>query len=339
MSEGSRRHPLERRTFLKMGALGVAAGAAGCASGPSQPDVSPPAAPPQPGSGGAGGGGGGGGGGAQSAGPPPVGDLVDPPRATENWQEPWVWRPDAWPGSPLELNVVQNQSPGASSGPGNPTATLFSYNGVPLGPTVRVRSDGSVRFRIRNHLGLNEQMSHLGPSPDPFEMPRDTDQAVCDLAEADRIEGSPDQLPICLPFFYPERLLEVISPVTRPGWQLKGHLNGQHRTHNTNLHTHGLHVPPDTNPDGSHSDNVLLRIIPRADMEARLASGDPELAELDEFEHVAELDYHIQLPIPGPDGPTGTTPIPTERPTTRSPAAWRAFSSWKATWTKPSTGP
>ncbi len=172
-----------------------------------------------------------------------------------------------------------------------------------MGPTVRVRSDGTVRFKVRNHLGLNEQMSHLGPSPDPLEMPRDTHDEVCRRAEADRTPGSPDELPICLPFFYPERLLEVISPETRPGWRLKGHLNGQHRTHTTNLHTHGLHVPPQRNPDGSHSDNVLLRILPRADMEARLASGDPELVELGEEEHVAELDYHIQLPIPGPDGP------------------------------------
>jgi hypothetical protein len=35
----------------------------------------------------------------------------------------------------------------------------------------------------------------------------------------------------------------------------------------TNIHTHGLHVNPGPNGDGTHSDNIFLRVIPTADAE------------------------------------------------------------------------
>ncbi len=297
---------IQRRDFLKLGTLGAAVSLSGCRVA-ADPDMEP--IPPAPGPQGGPGSGGGPGGGPGSGPRPEVGDLVDPTQAgAETWQEPWVWRPADWPDSPLVLNVTRNQSPGSSPSPGNPTPAIFNYNGSSLGPTVRVRGDGEVRFKIRNLLGLNEQISHLGPSPDPVDMPLLVDEAVCRLVEAERPGGDPDNPSPCNPFAYPEQLLQVIQPETRPGWAIKGHLNGQHRAHHTNLHTHGLHVAPGRNPDGSHSDNVFLRIIPRADMAARLASGDPDLAELDENEHVGELDYRIRLSLPtdGSAHPPGT---------------------------------
>jgi FtsP/CotA-like multicopper oxidase with cupredoxin domain len=242
---------------------------------------------------------------------PSVGELIDPSRiGAETWQEPWIWRPDEWPDGQLVLNVTRHQNPGNSPSPGNPAPAIFSYNGRPFGPTIRVRGDGVVKLKVRNMLGLNEQIVHVGPSPDPVDMPLDTDREVCRLREAELPDGDPENPRGCNPFVYPELLLEVIDPEVRPSWSLKGHVNGQHAAHTTNLHTHGLHVAPQSNPDGTHSDNVLLRIIPKADMEARLASADPDLAEPAEHEHVGELDYEIQLRVPAEGGgaphPPGT---------------------------------
>ncbi len=295
---------LVRRDFLKLGALGAAASLSGCAV-PMQPSPGPPdpadTSPPPAGSAA------GGTAGTQAgAGAPPVGDLVEPSRVpAETWQEPWVWRPEDWPDGQLVLNVTRHQSPGASPSPGNPAPAIFSYNGTSPGPTIRVRGDGVVKIKVRNLLGLNEQMTHVGPSPDPVDMPLGTDREVCRLVETQLPDGDPENPRDCNPFLFPELLLEVIDPEVRPGWSLKGHVNGQHATHTTNLHTHGLHVAPVRNPDGTHSDNVLLRIIPQADRSARLASGDPDLQELAPYEHVGELDYQIQLALPdaGDDHP------------------------------------
>ncbi|MDQ3657868.1 MAG: hypothetical protein M3457_22685, partial [Chloroflexota bacterium] len=59
---------------------------------------------------------------------------VIPAAAVETWDEPWVWRPSDWPGQQLELNVVENENPGATVGFGNPNAVLFSYNAATPGP-------------------------------------------------------------------------------------------------------------------------------------------------------------------------------------------------------------
>lgn len=63
-----------------------------------------------------------------------------------------------------------------------------------------------------------------------------------------------------------------------------------HAVHVTNLHTHGLHVRPGLNPDGSVSDNIILRIMPQADFRAREASG-PECRFLRVNEQVGEANY------------------------------------------------
>ena len=277
---------LPRREFIKLGASGVALTLTACASVPAEKTeagaaVEAPAPTPTP---------------APAAVPEP-GNIVDPEQLLfENWQEPWVWRPEKWPGEPLELNVVANQSPGNSPSPGNPTPSLFSYNGASPGPTVRVRADGEVRFRVRNTLGLDEQQTPVGPYPDPVDIAPDTRSAVCSLVEAQVRGGDPENPQDCPPFIFPEQVHQVLTNADlRPGWSLKGHINGVHGTHVTNLHTHGLHVFPQTNPDGTCSDDVHLRILSQPNWTARQASGDGDLAELAHHEHVGRLDYKMQL--------------------------------------------
>ena len=258
-----------RREFLKFGATGVIAGLAGCAIPTGKKT------------------------GAVLS---ELEGLADPlMMRAATWQEPWVWRPELWPASSLGLNTVENQNPGPSPSPGNPTPSLFSYNGTSPGPTIRVRNDGELRIKLRNMLGQNKAQVTVGPAPDPADLPPDVNTAVCSLVEAQVRGGDPESPRDCNPFFFPEQLDEIINPEKRPSWNMKGHANGQHSARTTNLHTHGLHVFPQNNPDGSHSDNVLLRIIPRADWKARLAAEGPGSRPLGEFEHVGELDYKLQL--------------------------------------------
>ena len=258
----------QRRDILKLAATGLAASFGGCAPAVFRlPDSAPV-----------------------------VGGLVDPLRLqTETWQEPWIWRPEQWPGNPLELTVVRRQNPGMSASPGNPAPSLFSFNGASPGPTVRVRNDGEVLFKVRNTLGLNEGNTIAGPAPDPVDMTPTVERAVCSLAEEQVRGGDPSNPRGCNPFFFPEQTVRVIQPQTIPSWAISGHMNGLHSTHVTNLHTHGLHVFPNVNPDGTHSDDVHLRILPKADWEKRLASDRTNLHSLGHNEHVGQLDYKMLL--------------------------------------------
>jgi FtsP/CotA-like multicopper oxidase with cupredoxin domain len=281
-----RGHALQRREILKMGAGGLALTLGGCATSP-QGEGAAPAGPRAAAD-------------ETAAGlplPPQPGDLVDPAiLEVESWQEPWVWRPERWPDDALELNVVANQNPGQSPSPGNPAPSLFSYNGSSPGPTVRVQNDGEVRFRVRNTLGLDMFSTPIGPYPDPIDITPGTRRKVCSLVESQVRGGDPDNPEDCAPFIYPEQVQQVLANAKlRPGWAIKDHINGVHGTHVTNLHTHGLHVFPNTNPDGSHSDDVHLRITSQANWQARQESKDPHLATLAHHEHVGQLDYKMQL--------------------------------------------
>ena len=287
-SDSDNNKKIERREFIKLGASGVAVTVAGCAtSGGTDPalvDENVEAVPTT------------GRKGAQENPIPEVGELVDPAMmGSETWQDPWLWRPEAWPDSNLDLNVIRNQNPGRSPSPGNPAGTLFSFNGVSPGPTIRVKSDGDLRVRVRNTLGLNEGQTQVGPAPDPFEFPPELEDTICALVTEQIGAEDPDNPLDCTAQIYPEQVVAVTKPELRPGWSFKGHANGVHAAHTTNLHTHGLHVFPQKNPDGSHSDNVLLRILPNADWEARQASDDEDLHTLREHEHVGQLEYKLQL--------------------------------------------
>lgn len=290
-NEESKKSVIERRAFLKLGASGVAATLTGCVTTQetSEPDrlAESPGVIPASGQSQAGSGAG------KNQNVPAVGNVVDPASlSSESWQEPWLWRPERWGDSPLELNVVEYQNPGDSPSTGNQSASLFSYGGASPGPTVRVRSDGTIRFRVRNHLGQNLQNTPVGPAPDPIEFAPAVRERIKALIKEQVPDIDPNFPDSILTFFFPEQVFQVVPVKLLPGWNLGGHVNGQHGAHTTNLHTHGLHVEPQRNADGSHSDNLFLRIIPQADWTARQAAGKAQLAH---NEYVGELEYKMEL--------------------------------------------
>jgi hypothetical protein len=104
-----------------------------------------------------------------------------------------------------------------------------------------------------------------------------------------------DEPPPCVAFFHPEEFQKVAPGRTRAGHLGGEAVNGQHGAHVTNLHTHGLHTEPGRNPDGSAGDDVMLRIIPRADWEARQREADQEARRLYPDERLAEADFEHRL--------------------------------------------
>ncbi len=207
-------------------------------------------------------------------------DPIATATVTETWSEPWVWRPADWPGQQLELNIVENENPGPIVGFGNPGAVLFSYNGATPGPTVRMRGDETLLVRLRNLLGPNMGMTYVGPFPDLGVLPN--------WVTADQVTAKAEQV-----------------GSARNDFCLGEHTNGLHSAHDTNLHSHGLHVRPGRNPDGTHSDNVILRVIDPADLEMREAEAespncqwlrDPEQTTfLSDDETTGFADYELRI--------------------------------------------
>ncbi len=276
-----------RRAFIQLGLFGIFGSLAACSgTGRSQnPVIAAISEPPVPDRG------------LSEVYPvaPEIGDLDDPELLeAETWQEPWTWRPDSWPGHPLELNAVGNQNPGPSPSPGNPAPSLFSYNGISPAPTVRVRGDGELRLRVRNLFGQNHGSVPVGHMPDIFDLPPTLSQEICDLAGQAATEEDAE-LPTCFPPAFRMQVKSVIGHDERDNWDIGGHINGLFQSHTTNVHTHGLHVFPQTNPDGSHSDNVFLRIIPTEDYEARKARHGQDAELLLKNEHVGQLDFRYKL--------------------------------------------
>jgi FtsP/CotA-like multicopper oxidase with cupredoxin domain len=227
---GDKKHNLSRRTFLKASAVGAGALALPTLSA-CKPSRSAEESPtPTPS-------------GSQTPSPnggnkPPDVQSITPGKAPETWIEPWVWRPSDWPGQQLHLNVVENENPGPVVGFGNANAVLFSYGGITPGPTIRMRGDETLFVKLRNLLGQDFGSTAVGPNPDLNELTPCLDSG------------------------------DVPADV-RQDFCLGEHTNGLHAAHVTNLHTHGLHVRPGKNPDGTHSDNVLLRVMSQADYRRR----------------------------------------------------------------------
>jgi FtsP/CotA-like multicopper oxidase with cupredoxin domain len=180
------------------------------------------------------------------------------PATQETWLEPWVWRPGDWPGQQLDMNVIENENPGPIVGFGNLSAVLFSYNGSTPGPTIRMKGDETLLVRLRNLLPQDLGRTFVGPFPDPAPgaRPPGFDASIAMSKAAARAAA----------------LGELPQP--RLDFCLGEHTNGVHSVHVTNLHTHGLHVRPGRNPDGTHSDNVILRLTNQADFRRREASSD-----------------------------------------------------------------
>lgn len=218
-------------------------------------------------------------------------EVVDPACAKENWNEPWVWRPSDWPGQQLHLNVIENESPGGAVGFGNDSRILFSYNGATPGPTVRMRGDETLRLKLRNLLGEDLGSTPVGPSPDLADLPPALATAVNQrAAECQASTGCPD------PAYGSYQGQPPIIPAdVREDWCLGEHTNGVHSTHVTNFHTHGLHVRPGTNPDGTQSDNVILRVLSQADYQRREGADDPLCRFLRDNEQSGEANYEFRI--------------------------------------------
>src|SRR4051794_40843919 len=97
------------------------------------------------------------------------------PAAVETWTEPGIWRPSDWPGRQLDLNVTENENPGAIVGFGNETAVLFSYGGGTPGPTIRMRGDEvhgmmqvveTTSFADHANYELRESVASTSDTPD-----------------------------------------------------------------------------------------------------------------------------------------------------------------------------
>lgn len=288
---------LPRRDFLKLGATGLAATAAGSATPlhASTPDRGATA--------------------GQAQEPPSADGVADPKNVPiETWQEPWIWRPERWPDDELELNVIRNQNPAPSTSPGVQVPTLYSYGGLSPAPTIRARGHDVVNVRVRNHMGLDQQMTPVGPCPDLVDVLPADRREICKLwwkNEGIEVEDpETERCPVAVGFFRPEEAFQHLPVRLVPGYANLSHANGQRTAHVTNIHTHGLHVPPNHNPDGSLSDHVLMRIIPHADWEKRQESGDPELMMLRRFERVGQASYAFRLGEARHGSPEGSPPQP-----------------------------
>jgi hypothetical protein len=157
-----------------------------------------------------------------------------------------------------------------------------------------MRGDETLRVQLRNLLGPNTREVPTGPYPDPVDVTPDTRRRICRIV-AGMDPNSADPPPGCNPFFFPDAVEQVIPGQLTPSHALHHHVNGPHQTHVTNLHTHGLHVAPNRNPDGTHSDDVMLRLLPRGDWEARQLAANGGEPVLSPDESVGEVPIRIRL--------------------------------------------
>jgi FtsP/CotA-like multicopper oxidase with cupredoxin domain len=277
--EAPAKHLLKRRELLQLGAASVAA--LGTRSFPIAARVIQ-----TPGSG-------------QGRQPPkaPAPEAVaDPATMTvEDWTEPWLWRPSDWPNQPLALNVVGNAHPPRGISPGNQFTPLYSFNGSSPGPTIRVRGTERLRVTVRNHLGPNLSRVPKGPAPDPFEVRPDVlDAAFCRMQKDAGLScaAPPNARTVFGHFheFFEGSPVELVDTSC-----LSGHVNVPHGSHTTNLHTHGVHVEPGFNANGTSGDNTFLRILPHADGHLRKTSSDPSCRTLGPHERIGEAQYEHQF--------------------------------------------
>ena len=269
---------LARRELLQIGAVaGLAAmapGATAASDGAQTPGSGQGAKPPQP--------------------PAPEAIVNPAAQRVEDWTEPWVWRPEDWPGQQLTLQIVGNRHPPRAVSPGNQYTPLFSINGSSPGPTIRTRGDGLLRIKLRNMLGPNHGQVPKGPAPDPFEIPpADFEAALCAMSKA---QGGDCSTPPVRVLEHLEELFRYIPATLVDTGCLSSPANLPHGSHTTNLHTHGVHVQPGTNPNGTQGDNTFLRLLPRGDWELRQRAAGPGCSRtLAPHERVGEADYELSL--------------------------------------------
>ena len=190
-----------------------------------------------------------------------------------------------------------------------------------------------------------------GPAPDPFEqVPEVLDATFCRMLKA---AGKPcTAAPTGALVFghFHEFFADGPVPLVDTSC-LTGHVNLPHGSHTTNLHTHGLHVEPGFNANGTVGDNTFLRVLPRADGEMRKASASTACRALAPHERVAwPSTSTISATCSATAAARGAgaaasarhalvSPARARRPRTiRSPAGSPASSSSKATSTMRSIG-
>jgi FtsP/CotA-like multicopper oxidase with cupredoxin domain len=291
-----------RRRMLKLGATGL--GATTLAALVTPDALATPADDQAPGSGQ----------GPQPPKPPAPDAIVNIATAlTEDWCEPWIWRPTDWPGQPLVLNLVGNPNPPRAVSPGNRFTPLYSFNGASPGPTIRMRAADRLMVTVRNHLSANLGKVPVGPCPDPLEQsPAVMQAALCALNKeiGKDCQSPPPALPILLE--HAHDLLEVMPAQMRDTACLPGPVNSPHASHTSNLHTHGLHVNPGVNANGTFGDNTHSRILPLADGAMRRGGKTPGCRPLDANERIGEgrYEYNVSVRRQLPGRPAETVPHP-----------------------------
>lgn len=217
---------LTRRKILQVGAASVTAAfgtsAAGLLAQQQQPQ-GPPAGPPP----------------LIPATPPSAAGITDPSTlAAETWCEAWTWRPAEWPGQPLDLNVVERNDATTAPSPGQVFPGQFSFAGISPAPTIRVRTGGTIRIRLRNLLGANFGTMWVGPCADPLSI---TPALLLDF-QKERAKAAGKPIPSA-----PDPAFNVLADLDALGKFLgvrfmEGHCmahvsNSEHGSRVTNIHT------------------------------------------------------------------------------------------------------
>ena len=215
----------------------------------------------------------------------------------ETWCEPWVWRPEDWPGQALELNVVERNEPLKAPSPGQVFPGQYSFGGISPAPTIRVRNSETLRIRLRNLLGASMETMPVGPGPDPLDLtPAQYLAILCEEAKAAG-KPCPETLPADFdPLEHLETLIRFVGMRTMDMPCMTEVSNSEHGSHVTNIHVHGLHVEPGANPgSGTDADNVHLRVLSREDWAKRQQSGDPACRERRPNERIGQTEYEFAL--------------------------------------------
>ncbi len=250
---------VSRRKFLKASALG-----AGALALPKVACASTDPSHP-----------GGGGGNNKDTPTAPSKQAPDYTTQADTWVEPWEFVQKEWPGQQLTLNVVEHAAPVAIFGDvgkaqdANVGQLLFSWNGISPAPTMRVGGNEILNVKVRNVLGPNDGTLHI---------PNGTVPPNSVTTPAQWISGG-----------YTTATPDYCRPI---------HSNHKHQIRTTNIHFHGSHVSPYQNTDGTHSDDVYLRIIPQGDYLLREATQNPECWPYKGSEVSGEADYQYRLGKP-----------------------------------------
>jgi FtsP/CotA-like multicopper oxidase with cupredoxin domain len=269
---------IPRRDLLRIGAAGLAAAVGGIPA--DGIDAQQPPAPPDP---------------ATPPTPPSPEGLLDP-RAlgTETWSEGWVWRPEDWPGQALDLNVIMLDRAGDAPAQGQVFPGQFSFGGISPAPTIRIRGDATLRIKLRNLMGPNHGAMAVGACPDPVDLPPAMLlELQCRVAKAagQPCPEAPD--PAFNPFAHLDEFYAMVGAKRLDGHCMTEPSNSQHASRVTNIHTHGLHVQPNSNVGRTtQSDNVFLRVMSKSDWAMRQAAGGCPLGS---HERVGEVDYEFIL--------------------------------------------